>query len=276
MEEAEQIWVPRLVFENTKDKVQTVMDEKTTIRVHTFNASDFKMSDKTNKEAVKQYPGKDNVLVMSRFYNIDFHCEFQMHWYPFDSQTCKAKFAVIEEEAKFVHTASNNLEYLGPNDLAQYFLKEKRQGDKENKNQRFVEIELIFGRRLLSLILTIFLPTILMNIIGHCSNYFKPFFFESVISLNVTVMLVLTTMFLSVSNNLPKTAYVKMIDVWLMFNLFKPFLDIIIQTYIETLRVDEEREVNQHGEARTVSASPQDDIIHVQSPHNRPTSARKG
>ena len=41
---------------------------------------------------------------------------------------------------------------------------------------------------------------------------------------------------LSVSESLPTTAYIKMIDVWLIFNLLKPFIDIIVQTYIESLR----------------------------------------
>merc|ERR1712212_774446 len=45
------------------------------------------------------------------------------------------------------------------------------------------------------------------------------------------VMLVLTTMFVSVSNNLPNTAYIKMIDIWLLFNLFKPFVYMNVQTY---------------------------------------------
>ena len=40
----------------------------------------------------------------------------------------------------------------------------------------------------------------------------------------------------SVSTNLPPTAYVKMIDCWLIFSLIKPFVDIILQTYIQTLR----------------------------------------
>ena len=44
-------------------------------------------------------------------------------------------------------------------------------------------------------------------------------------------------MFFSISTNLPSTAYLKMMDIWLLFGLFKPFIDIILQTYIETLRV---------------------------------------
>ena len=41
---------------------------------------------------------------------------------------------------------------------------------------------------------------------------------------------------ISVSENLPTTAYVKMIDLWLIFILLKPFVDIILQTYIETMQ----------------------------------------
>ena len=67
-------------------------------------------------------------------------------------------------------------------------------------------------------------------------------------------MLVLTTMFINVSNNLPKTAYVKMIDIWLLFNLFKPFVDILLQTYIETLRNEEKRDINHHGKTISVGS----------------------
>ena len=45
-----------------------------------------------------------------------------------------------------------------------------------------------------------------------------------------------------VSTNLPNTAYIKMIDCWLIFSLLKPFVDILVQTYIHTLR---EAPVNQ-------------------------------
>ena len=43
---------------------------------------------------------------------------------------------------------------------------------------------------------------------------------------NLTVMLVLVTMFISVSEGLPKTSYIKMIDVWLVFVLFIPFFEV--------------------------------------------------
>ena len=49
-------------------------------------------------------------------------------------------------------------------------------------------------------------------------------------------MLVLVTMFISVSNSLPKTSYMKMMDVWLLFNLLYPFVVVLIHTRMDTLR----------------------------------------
>ena len=71
-------------------------------------------------------------------------------------------------------------------------------------------------------------------------------------------MLVLTTMFISVSNNLPTTAYIKMIDVWLIFTLLIPFLLVLLHTYMDSLRTEaseneEERTINHHGKTISVS-----------------------
>ena len=71
-------------------------------------------------------------------------------------------------------------------------------------------------------------------------------------------MLVLTTMFINVSNNLPKTSYMKMVDVWLLFNLLYPFIVVLIHTYMDTLRYDEEREINHHGKTIQVKDHTQD------------------
>ena len=60
-------------------------------------------------------------------------------------------------------------------------------------------------------------------------------------------------MFINVSNNLPKTSYIKMIDIWLIFNLILPFIEVLIHTYMDTLRDDEEREINHHGRTRTIN-----------------------
>ena len=108
------------------------------------------------------------------------------------------------------------------------------------------------------------MPTVLILSIVYATNFFKPFFFESIISTNLTSLLVLTTLFISVSQQLPPTAYVKMIDIWLIFAQLIPFLEVSLQsvfhflnssicvkvllhTFMDALRDDDDREINNHG-----------------------------
>ena len=59
-------------------------------------------------------------------------------------------------------------------------------------------------------------------------------------------------MFISVSNNLPTTSYVKMIDIWLLGSLILPFVEVLLHTYIDFLRSDYDREINHHGDTKKV------------------------
>merc|ERR1712203_15604 len=63
----------------------------------------------------------------------------------------------------------------------------------------------------------------------------------------------LTTMFINVSNSLPKTSYMKMVDAWLLFNLLYPFIVVLLHTYMDTLRNDDDREINHHGKTITIN-----------------------
>merc|ERR1711895_358261 len=92
-------------------------------------------------------------------------------------------------------------------------------------------------------LLTTYLPSILILAIVYATNFFKPFFFEAVVTVNLTALLVLTTLFISVSQSLPPTAYVKMIDVWLIFAQMVPFVEVLLHTWMDKHREDEEREI---------------------------------
>ena len=41
--------------------------------------------------------------------------------------------------------------------------------------------------------------------------------FRATVTVNLTSLLVLTTLFISVAGSLPQTAYIKMVDIWLIF-----------------------------------------------------------
>merc|ERR1719431_2172244 len=153
----------------------------------------------------------------------------------------------------FVDLKPGELKYSGPKELSQYYIMDQQIVAEELKGKAGVMVSVTLGRKLLGNILTVYVPTILLNIIGHSTNYFKSFFFEAVVTVNLTCMLVLVTMFISVSGSLPKTSYIKMVDYWLIFNLLLPFVEVLLHTYIESLNDDEDRVINHHGVAMDVA-----------------------
>ena len=68
-----------------------------------------------------------------------------------------------------------------------------------------------------------------------------------------------------------------MIDVWLLFNLLKPFNDILLTTYIDYLKEDESREINHHGTSRSVGDDDDEskfNIVQVHPKEGAPSIAR--
>ena len=89
-------------------------------------------------------------------------------------------------------------------------------------------------------VLTVYIPTLLLVCISYTTNFYKAFFFEAVVAVNLTCMLVLATMFVSVSDSLPKTSYIKMVDIWLITSLSIPFFEV--QTVTQLILMNRNKE----------------------------------
>ena len=82
---------------------------------------------------------------------------------------------------------------------------------------RGIQINISLKRKIMSEMMTTFLPSALLMMITFATTFFKPIFFEAALTVNLTNMLVMTTIFISVMEKLPLTSYPKMIDFWLIF-----------------------------------------------------------
>ena len=72
-----------------------------------------------------------------------------------------------------------------------------------NYNQ--LRVLVVMKRKVLSEIMTTYFPTILLLTITFATTFFKPFFFDAALSVNLTTMLVMTTIFISKMEGLPPT-----------------------------------------------------------------------
>ena len=98
-----------------------------------------------------------------------------------------------------------------------------------NGSRLHVDIKL---KRIISYHLTnTYLPTITLLIIAEVTLQFNESKTELSAGLSLTIMLVMYTMYQSVSQALVQTAYMKMIDYWLLFCLLMPFVIFMIEIY---------------------------------------------
>ena len=86
--------------------------------------------------------------------------------------------------------------------------------------------------------MTTYFPSLLLTTITFATTFFKPFFFEAALSVNLTTMLVMTTIFISKMEGLPPTSDIKMIDIWLVLCQMVPFAEVVLLTAMEYYRMD--------------------------------------
>ena len=104
-----------------------------------------------------------------------------------------------------------------------------------SKVGQHVEMKMGLKRKISMELLTTFLPTILLLLITFTSTFFEKRLFGDALAVNLTIMLVMTTIFTSKIEELPPTSDMKMIDIWLIFSLIVPFLEVVLRTAIECL-----------------------------------------
>ena len=102
-----------------------------------------------------------------------------------------------------------------------------------SKLDQLVIMKILLKRKIATELLTTFLPTILLLLITFITIFFEADLFADAIAVNLTIMLVMTTIFTSKIEELPPTSDMKMIDIWLIFCLIVPFTEVILRTSIE-------------------------------------------
>ena len=120
-----------------------------------------------------------------------------------------------------------------------------------NGSRKGIQMTIKMKRKILSEMMTTYFPSFLLMMITYATTFFKPFFFEAALSVNLTTMLVMTTIFISKMEGLPPTSATKMIDYWLILCQLVPFIQVVLLTAKEYLR-EEKPEEDQHLEKQKV------------------------
>ena len=238
-EDIQQLWLPELVYENTDQKESTRLGErwewKTRVLVErntNGTPAALEVVDET-----ELFPGGENNLTMFQTYTHDFQCFFDLKSYPFDTQTCSIDMAMGFFDQTSVSLIPDQLHMKQSPDMSIFKIVDRRFAkETHNDGTTTLSMIMVLKRKVTSELMTTYFPTLLLTAITFATTFFKPFFFEAALSVNLTTMLVMTTIFISKMESLPPTSDIKMIDIWLILCQIYPFVEVVLLTAMEYQR----------------------------------------
>ena len=120
----------------------------------------------------------------------------------------------------------------------------------------------------MSEMMTTYFPSLLLMLITFATTFFKPYFFDAALSVNLTTMLVMTTIFISKMEGLPPTSATKMIDFWLILCQLVPFAQVVLLTAMEYLRGEENQvwEEEETKRPQSTNDNPEADVSDATQP----------
>ena len=236
--EVKQIWVPDVDFPNLLEMIKTDGSGLVTV----VREGDQLQNRSRGMVRDQVFLGSDHTLENKKHLTTKLTCNFALEQYPFDTQKCYIGIALQGPAGLSMEVLPEKIVYRGRNrsKLQQYEVKNvrlmKRSGP-DLGNGVIVLIQL--KRRAQGLLLTTYLPTIMMNVITQSTMYIdRDQFFETIMTTNITCMTVLASLYILFSSVVPQTSYLKSVDIWFLFNLTYPFCLIVLHVLIQKLRLE--------------------------------------
>ena len=264
-DDVQRIWLPEVVYENTDQKKSTRLGEtwEWSTSVLVKKEGDFSRSDLSSVDETEIFKGGENSLIMEQTYTHEFQCVYNLRYYPFDTQVscffsvkrltitsicfqmCKISMGLRDIHNETIALIPEQLRMMQDPEMSCFSVID---WNLEQRPGNGVEMVIVFRRKITGEMMTTYFPSLLLIAITFATTFFKPFFFEAALSVNLTTMLVMTTIFISKMESLPSTSQIRMIDMWLVLCQLLPFIEVVLLTAMEYFRETENTDKEQMGE----------------------------
>ena len=236
--EMSKIWRPKVDVQNMLENVKTDEALVTVLK-------QGKMMDTRTRGIVRDhiYDGSEHLLREEYSQTLKLACSFDLEQYPFDSQKCRIGVALEGPASLSMKLVAEEVTISRDRNgyLLQYEVGEVTMKEVEHPELNGVLISVNLKRRVDGLLITTYLPTIMMNIINQATMYIdRDKFFETIITTNITCMTVLASLYILFSSVVPQTSYIKSVDIWFLYNLIYPFCLILLHILIQKLKLDKQ------------------------------------
>ena len=227
------IWIPNVEFSEIDKMISSSRDENDNVIV--LRRGEPRLdADLDHIRANEVYTGVENPLKILIERRIRFSCSFDnIKNFPFGKQKCSLNFQLVGAANKVqTEVRKKSIE------VGQYVIHTWTVSEQFNMKtgRNMTRLTMVLSRNIRSIFLETYLPTILMNMINQATNYISgEDKYSMIYTINITCMMVLASIFISVSSSLPITTKIKPVELWLIFNLAYPFVTILANVLLQVV-----------------------------------------
>ena len=229
------IWLPPLTFSNTLGN-EPILQESIGVQILREGIATTKQPQKLNEGTY--YNGSENSIVLFGTYQHQFDCLFRLKDYPFDTQECSIDIEVPSDLTEFITLVPWTLNFTGERILPQFEVSEMPQFS-VSKDGSLLRAVFYLKRNPTYLIQACYIPSVYIIIMSTLTLHCMERDIGIGVTLVLTSLLCLYSLFQSVLLDVTKTAYLKYIDYWNIFSLsmmFITYLALLVNWNLDTRR----------------------------------------
>ena len=221
----DEIWLPGLYIDDTIGPENNL--KSNSLVYIEMEGSPEKATRRHLHEALV-FDGKENHVVYSEILDETLYCDFQLHYYPFDTQVCSVVLRVPLQKIPVIDLEPGMCEAKEEISLSQYFVLDMNTRVSYRHNYT-IECEITLKRNPSFHIVSTYLPTLILMVTALATLFVDEAHFEATIIVAMTSMLVMFTLHQNVQSHVPYTAYLKLVDYWLIYGTILPFIVFIVE-----------------------------------------------
>jgi hypothetical protein len=203
------------------------------VKAKTVTPEEMDPSFATEREV---FSGSKNYLEASQRMKISYNCIFDVIKYPFDTKECKFQMKINHRRhlpLKFIDDGP--VSYQGESYVSQFAIGSITQEISNQEDKAIYTFTIPMTRLFHNQVIITFVPTFVLWLFGYLTLLIDVDNSSDRFTGAGTSLLVIVTLIYAIEIGLPKTSYVKYIDIWFLWHLTSIFLMISYHIILERL-----------------------------------------
>lgn len=191
------IWSPKVEVPNALGPVKGQLNDDSTSVILLKEDEENLPEDFSLSQEARLFSGEKNAVLLRRKFSQDHACNFNLFYYPFDTQVCNLRFELRDKSEDFVafEKEGQGINYVGDRNLADYqIVMEKLELTKSDSNHSMAIVTVVFKRQTGFHGITTFAQSMVLILVAFVTFFFNIRNFSDRIMVNLILLLILSTL----------------------------------------------------------------------------------